>query len=128
MIIQLDSVADGALAPARENLAAMVRSWGEELSGRQAEAAPAGAPIVKGVDPVAVGALLHSIPSTVLAVQDLADRIRKRRRARELISQAQELHAQRVTARIVTSTRSVELRGLTPDQLLELLDGENSGD
>ena len=38
-----------------------------------------------------------SIPSAALAVADLADRIRKRRRATELIDHAQQLAAQQVT-------------------------------
>ena len=63
-----------------------------------------------------------SIPSAALAVLDLADRIRKRRRATELIDHAQQLAAQHVTVHLITQGRTVELRTLTPDQLLDLAD------
>jgi hypothetical protein len=53
-------------------------------------------------------------------VQDLADRIRKRRRAKELIDQAQQLAAQQVTVSLTSQGRTVELRTLDPDQLLDL--------
>ena len=63
-----------------------------------------------------------SIPPAALAVRDLADRIRKRRRANELIDHAQQLAAQQVTVYLMSRSRTVELRTLTPDQLLDLAD------
>ncbi len=63
-----------------------------------------------------------SIPSAALAVLDLADRIRKRRRAAELIDHAQQLATQQVTIYLISQGRTVELRTLTPDQLLDLAD------
>jgi hypothetical protein len=56
---------------------------------------------------------------------DLADRIRKRRRASELIEHARQLAAQRVTACVMTKRGAVELSGMTPDQLLDLLDDQD---
>ena len=62
-----------------------------------------------------------------LAVADLADRIRKRHRAAELIGLAQELATQRVTVYLISAGRTVELRTLTPDQLLDLADEDPAG-
>jgi len=53
-------------------------------------------------------------------VLDLADRIHKRRRAKELIDNAQQLAAQQVTVCLISQNRTVELRTLTPDHLLDL--------
>lgn len=69
---------------------------------------------------MSIATLVMSIPPAVLAVRDLADRIRKRRRAKELIGQAQQLAARQVTVYLMTPGRTVELRTLTPDQLLDL--------
>ena len=71
---------------------------------------------------MSIAILVMSIPSAVLAVRDLADRIHKRRRAKELIDHAQQLAAQQVTVCLISRSRTVELRTLTPDQLLELAD------
>jgi len=68
-----------------------------------------------------VTALALSVPSAALAVLDLADRIHKRRRAKELIDQARQLAAQQVTVCLLSRDRSVELAGLAPDALLDLL-------
>ena len=62
-----------------------------------------------------------SLPSAALAVVDLADRIRKRRRAQELIDHARQLAAQHVTTDLVTQLRPIEIADLNPDQLLDLL-------
>ena len=66
-----------------------------------------------------------SIPSAALAVVDLADRIHKRRRAKELIDHARQLVTQQVTACVMSQSRPVALTTLTPDQLLDLLANEN---
>jgi hypothetical protein len=52
----------------------------------------------------------------------LADRIRKRRRAAELIDHAQQLAARQVTVYLVSPGRATDLSTLTPDQLLDLAD------
>ena len=62
-----------------------------------------------------------SLPSAALAVVDLADRIRKRRRAQELIDHARQLATQHVTTYLVTQHRPIEIADLNPDQLLDLL-------
>jgi hypothetical protein len=53
-------------------------------------------------------------------VADLADRIRKRRRAGGLIDRAQQLAARQVTITLISPGHVTELRTLTLDQLLDL--------
>jgi hypothetical protein len=128
MIIQLEGPATGNMEAAQRNLQALAHRWGYEITQ-----APAGALTAatshdqhsKVIDPVSVAAAVLSIPSAALAVLDLADRIHKRRRARELIDHAQQLAAQHVTVRLISQGRTAELRTMTPDQLLDLLAGED---
>ncbi|MEV0193553.1 hypothetical protein AB0I39_34160 [Kitasatospora purpeofusca] len=123
MIIEIAGPGPGAEA-ARESIAAATASWGHPAEA-VVSAATATGPDTKGVDPVAVVSLLLSIPSAVLAVADITDRIRKRRRAGELIERARQLSAeQQTTARLVRADRSVDLATLTPDQLLDLVADE----
>jgi hypothetical protein len=63
-----------------------------------------------------------SVPSAALAVADLADRIRKRRRAADLIDHARQQAARQVTIYLITPGRTTDLSTLTPDQLLDLAD------
>jgi hypothetical protein len=72
------------------------------------------------IDPVSVAALVVSIPSAALAVLDLADRIHKRRRAKELIDHARQLATQQVTVYLMSQSHPVKLTTLVPDQLLDL--------
>lgn len=110
---------------AGKSFAALTASWGYPPEPAPT-AEPATGPDTKGVDPVAVTSLVVSIPSAMLAIADIADRIRKRRRAGELIERAQELRAQQATVRLVCEDRSVDLAALTPDQLLDLVADEPS--
>jgi len=100
-MIQLNADSAEHLSAAREKLAGLVHDWGcnvvdlaaptgENMSGRDD----------KVIDPISLTALVVSLPSAALAVFDLADRIRKRRRAQELIDQARLLAEPPVTARI----------------------------
>lgn len=110
---------------AAKTVAALTASWG--FSPEPAPAAePAARPDTKGIDPIALTSLIVSIPSAMLAVADIADRIHKRRRASELIERAQQLRAQQAAARLVREDRSVDLATLTPDQLLDLIADEDS--
>ena len=123
MIIQLESATTDNTEAAKRTLEVMAHSWGAEITGAPAEAAAAGTihhDDGKIIDPVSIATLVMSIPPAVLAVRDLADRIRKRRRANELIDYAQQLASQQVIVRLVSPSRTVELRTLTPDQLLDL--------
>src|SRR6266851_3171043 len=125
MIIQLERATAENVEAAKHSLGAIAHNWGHEIAEAPAEATAAAATIHddddKVIDPVSAAALVLSIPSAALAVLDLADRIRKRRRARELIDHAQQLAAQQVTACLISRNSTVELRTLAPDQLLDLL-------
>jgi hypothetical protein len=125
MIIQLDSATTDNTGAARNSLEELARSWGHEITEAPAEATPAaraGHGDGKAIDPVAVASLLLSVPSAALAVADLADRIRKRHRATELIDHARQLAAQQVTIYLISPGRTTDLGTLTPDQLLDLAD------
>jgi hypothetical protein len=128
MIIQLASTTAENLAAARRNLEALAHSWGHEIIEAPAntpEAAAEARNDDKVIDPVSLAALAVSIPSAALAVLNLADRIHKRRRAKELIDHAQQLATQQVTVYLMSHIRPVELTTLAPDQLLDLLTDEN---
>jgi hypothetical protein len=125
MIIQLDSATTESTGAARHSLEALARSWGHEITETPAEAttaARASRDDGKAIDPVAVVSLVLSVPSAALAVADLADRIRKRRRAADLIDHARQLAARQVTVYLISHGRTTELSTLTPDQLLDLAD------
>jgi len=129
MIIQLQSATTENTEAARRGLEAIARSWGQEIAEAPAEVTTAAGTVNddhdKVIDPVSLATLVLSIPSAALAVADLADRIRKRRRAKELIDHAQQLADQQVTVCVTSRSRTVELRTLDPDQLLDLLADED---
>jgi hypothetical protein len=129
MIIHLQGATAENTAAARISLEALTRSWGQEITQAPAQTTTAAKTSDddhgKVIDPVSLAALILSIPTAALAVLDLADRIRKRRRASELISHAQQLATQHVTLTLISRTRTTELTTLTPDQLLDLLDSED---
>src|SRR4051794_28263125 len=109
MIIQLDTATTDNTGPARHSLEALARSWGHEITEAPAEATPsarADHDDGKAIDPVAVASLVLSIPSAALAVADLADRIRKRRRAADLIDRARQLAARQVTLYLISPGRT----------------------
>jgi len=128
MIIQLEGATAENIEAARRNLEALAHSWGHEIDKAPAntpEAAEAVRTNDKGIDPVSITALVLSIPSAALAVLDLADRIHKRRRAKELIYHARQLADHQVTMCLMSQSRPVEFTTLAPDQLLDLLAEEN---
>ncbi|MEV0538049.1 hypothetical protein [Kitasatospora sp. NPDC050463] len=108
---------------ARKSIAAVTADWGHPADTTASTATVTGSD-TKGLDPVAVTSLLLSVPSAVLAVADITDRIRKRRRAGELIERARQLSTEQATARLVHADHSVDLATLTPDQLLDLVADE----
>jgi len=125
MIIQVDSRSAENAEAARSSLQALARDWGCEVAEAPPETAATTDRDERIIDPVSVASLVLSIPSAALAVQDLADRIRKRRRAKDLIDQAQHLAAQQVNVSLVSRTSTVEISTLTPDQLLDALASED---
>ncbi len=118
MIIQIDTPDTASLDQARQALSDLAGTWGQHITA----AAPAAASRdpSKNIDPVAIASLAVSLPSAALAVADLADRIRKRRRAADLIGHARQQAARHVTITVITPGRIVQLTDLTPDQLLDL--------
>lgn len=128
MIIQLESSTAENVQAARRSLETIAHDWGHDVAEAPAEDATAAGTSHDGhdkvIDPVSLATLVLSIPSAALAVLDLADRIRKRRRAKELIDQAQQLAGQNVNVCLVSQHRTVDIRTLTPDQLLAMVDSE----
>jgi hypothetical protein len=131
MIIELDGPTPEDVAAAQRRLTNLARDWGHETVTSPGDAPTATATSSgegKVIDPVSVAALVLSIPSAALAVLDLADRIRKRRRAQQLIEHAQDLAEHHVVLRLVADQRPVEIATLDPDQLLDLLTTDDGGD
>lgn len=76
----------------------------------------------KTADPVAVASLALSIPGAALAVWDLAERIRKRSRAKALIEAANRLRSEQCIEVLAVSVEgTTPLADLDPDAVLELV-------
>lgn len=98
----------------------LINSWDTDVTVSRRPTPPR-ADEDKVVDPVSVAALVLAIPSAVLAVADLADRIKKRRRAKQLVDQAK---AVRETAGVQVFVVLADggrrpLDAIDPDELLE---------
>ena len=119
MIIQIEATDTPSLQQAQQRLQELAGSWGHEITDTAA-ATPAARTDGKAIDPVAIASLAVSLPSAALAVADLADRIRKRHRATELIDCARQQADRQVTITVITPGHITELSTLTPDQLLDL--------
>jgi hypothetical protein len=128
MIIQLEGATAGDAEAARRSLQELARSWGQDLTKATARTAPAtrtGPDEGKAIDPVSLATLVVSLPSAALAALDLADRIRKRRRAEELIDHARHQATQQVNIYLISQGCPVELSTLTSDQLLDQITDED---
>lgn len=126
MIIRLVATDPGNSEAARTSLGELTHTWGHDLT--EVVDAPT-APDTdhtgdKTVDPVAIAALILSIPAAALAVSDLADRIKKRHRAKDLIDHAQQFLTQNITIQVLAQNRSLDLAALDPDTLLDLISVE----
>jgi len=117
----LELILNGAEAEgAAADLTAALADANPRLTPRRLETAAAGQH--KTVDPVAVAALVLSIPSALLAVLDVADRIAKRRRATTLIETAARIRLERrVEVLTITADGARPLADLDPDALLDLV-------
>lgn len=104
-----------------EALEALIYDWDEQLTVKRVAAEDIPADDRKAVDPFSLAALILSIPSAALAVADLADRVNKRRRAKQLIDRAEKLRStHRVEIYVTTSEGPARLAAMPPDRLLEL--------
>lgn len=124
MIIRVTGAGPDKVDAARQSLGDMVDGWGHLLTTVATDTPSSrgvGHDGGKVVDPISVAALILSVPSAALAVSDLADRIGKRRRAKQLIDHARELAAGQVTLEVVAGSSSRDLAALDTDQLLDLL-------
>ena len=125
MIIQIEGPVTENVEAAQRSLEDLAHRWGYDIAQSPDGAVPAATSqdeYSKAIDPASVAAVVLSIPSAALAVVDLADRIRKRRRASELIDHGQQLADQHVSVLVISHGHTTELRTMTPDQLLELAD------
>jgi hypothetical protein len=122
MIIQVISKPQaGDPDSATEALEAVVHRWDEEFTVARLEPKELPAEERKVIDPVSLAALFLSIPSAALAAMNVADRMRKRHRAKQLIEKAEEVRASgdaRVYVLTAVGTRPLET--MDPDELLEL--------
>lgn len=92
---------------------------GVPIARRPADAAAGGRR--KAVDPVAVAALVLSIPSAALAAWDLTTRIQARRKAEKVVEAARRLRLETGTDSFVLTLEGPRaLDTLDPDRLLEL--------
>ena len=119
MIIRIEATDTLGLQQAQQRLQELAGSWGYELTDTYI-ATPAARTDGKAIDPVAIASLAVSLPSAALAVADLADRIRKRHRAAELIDHARQQADCQITITVIAPGHITELSTLTPDQLLDL--------
>ena len=129
MIIQLESATTedaGRPGAACEDLA---RSWGHDITPAPAEATPAartGHGDGKAIDPVVAG---H--PGGVAALRRAGrgstwpTASANGAAPQELIDHARHQATQQVTVYLITQGRPVELRTLTPDQLLDQIADED---
>jgi hypothetical protein len=123
MIIQVEGSSAEEVVGAERALMELADEWGLRLhdaASSPAERDRRDRVETRGGDLVALSSLIVSLPSAALAVADLADRIIKRRRAKELTDKAESLAGKGVTIFVVTETRKVELRTLTPDEVVTL--------
>jgi hypothetical protein len=75
------------------------------------------------VDPIALASLIVSIPGATLAVADIVDRIRKRRKAQTVIDTAQRLRSeQQVETYLLAADQTPRaVADLDADKLLDLV-------
>lgn len=128
MILRFETLTEQDADAAHVSVRSLVKTWGHDLS----KLPPTKLDEVqsddgKAIDPVALSALLVSIPSAALAVTDLADRIRKRRRAKELIDHARRLASQRVVIYLVEADNRIEITQLNADQILDHAASDKTG-
>jgi hypothetical protein len=121
MIIRVETQTRQDAANAKEVITGLARQWGHDAVEHEPrafadDATPSGD---KAIDPIAATALVLSIPSVALAVVDLTDRIRNRRRAEELIDSARQLAGRQVNVYLVVGNTEIRIDTMSPDDLLD---------
>ncbi len=104
--------------------AALISALGpEDVVARRQRVAEASDADRKVVDPISLATLILSIPTTVLAVIDIVDRLKKRPKAQAVIDAARQAKAeQQVDIYLLTSDQTPQpVADLTPDRLLDLV-------
>ncbi|MBK1661203.1 hypothetical protein [Paracraurococcus ruber] len=103
----------------------MVLTDGERVRVHRTEAAALPEAERKAVDPISLAALLVSLPSAVLTVMDITDRIRKHRKAQAVIEAAQKLKAEKqIEVYLLTASEAPNqhtVASLDADRLLDLI-------
>ena len=104
--------------------AALVNALGpEDVEARRQSVIEAPDAERKVVDPISLATLILSIPTAVLAVIDIVDRLKKRRKAQAVIDAAKRAKAeQQVDIYLLTLDQTPQpVADLTPDRLLDLV-------
>jgi len=114
------------LAGRQANLAAhaFVSALGPERGEtRREKVAEASDAERKVVEPISLATLILSIPTAVLAVIDIVDRLKKRAKAQAVIDAAKQAKAeQQVDIYVLTADQTRQpVADLTPDRLLDLV-------
>jgi len=124
----LEIIIEGAdPQPAAAELVALVQGFGADAAVSTPDAASDEAR--RAVDPIALTALIVAIPPGVLAVLQLgdriADRLEKRRRAKQLLERARQIRTTRkVEFHVVGKDGSRQLLTLTEDEVLDLAEAK----
>jgi len=114
------------LAGSQSDLAAtaLVNALGpEDVEARRQPVTEAPDADRKVIDPISLATLILSIPTAVLAVIDIVDRLKKRRKAQAVIDAAKQAKAeQQVDIYLLTLDQTPQpVADLTPDRLLDLV-------
>ncbi|WP_114861708.1 hypothetical protein [Azospirillum brasilense] len=115
--------------PAAADFAALIESFGAEATAQVLRSDAASNEARRVIDPIALTALVVSIPSAVLAVLQLgdrvADRMEKRRRAKQLLESARQIcDTGKVEFLIVGEDGPRSLIALSADDLLDLAEAK----
>jgi len=99
----------------------------QEILGAAAvsESLPPPEPGERATDPIAVAGLILAIPGAILAVMDLAERLRLKQKLEQLIARIKERRALRPgrTTLLLEDGRRVALDEVEPEELLTLAAG-----
>lgn len=104
-------------------LAAVVRKVDPDAAVSVQPADQADATLRRCLDPIALAGLILAIPGAVLTAMDIADRIRKRRRANALIDTGRQAEAELgVRVVVVTAAGARRLHDMGADDILALIE------